>query len=53
MKTILRALTLLLIPDMWRITGGTPADLPGVAPDETLGADAEPAGATAGSNRAK
>jgi MFS family permease len=51
--TMVSSLTLLLIPDMWRITGGTPADLPGVAPDETLGAEAEPAGATAGSNRAK
>jgi Major Facilitator Superfamily len=47
--TMVSSLTLLLIPDMWRITGDTPADLPRVGLDETPGAEAEPADATAGS----
>jgi hypothetical protein len=51
--TMVSSLTLLLIPDMWRIRGESPADRPGVTPEETLGAGAESAGATAGATRAK
>lgn len=47
-----RPLVLLVIPDMWRITGETPAERPSVILDETLGAESEPAGAAAGSSRA-
>jgi MFS family permease len=50
--TMVSSLTLLFIPDMWRITTNEPADEPRVVPDETLGAEGEPAG-VAGSSRAK
>jgi hypothetical protein len=39
--TMVSSLTLLVIPDMWRVTADMAADLPQVAPDETLGADVE------------
>ena len=51
--TMVSSLTLLLIPDMWRITGEVPAERPSVAPDGTLGVESEPAGAPAGSGQTK
>ncbi len=51
--TMVSSLTLLLIPDMWRITDEMPPERPSVVPDETLGAESEPAGAAAGSGQAK
>ena len=36
--TMVCSLTLLAIPEMWRITAASQADKPGVTPDETLGA---------------
>jgi MFS family permease len=39
--TMVSSLTLLVIPDMWRIRGGE-ADEPAVVPDETSGAEVEP-----------
>jgi hypothetical protein len=36
--TMVTSLTLLAVPDMWRITGSSQADTPGVTPDETFGA---------------
>ena len=51
--TMISSLTLLAVPDMWRITGDLAPDRAAVAPDETLGVEAEPAGAAAGSDRAE
>jgi predicted MFS family arabinose efflux permease len=39
--TMVSSLTLLLIPDMWRITDASPAQRPGTAPDETTGIEVE------------
>jgi len=39
--TMVSSLTLLLIPDMWRITGGSSADHAGVVADETTGIEIE------------
>jgi MFS family permease len=36
--TMVSSLTLLAIPDMWKITADSAAERPGVTPDETLGA---------------
>jgi MFS family permease len=36
--TMVSSLSLLAIPDMWRITAASQAERPGVTPDETLGA---------------
>lgn len=41
--TMLTSLTLLSIPDMWRVTADTPAEGRRVMPDETTGAEIEPA----------
>ena len=48
--TMVSSLTLLVIPDMWRVTDASGAEQPAVVPDETSGAEIEPAGA--GSSRA-
>jgi MFS family permease len=42
--TMISSLTLLLVPDMWRITGDGAPSVPAVVPDETVGAEVEPAG---------
>jgi MFS family permease len=40
--TMASSLTLLLIPDMWRITGSSEPARPAVVPDEAAGAEIEP-----------
>jgi MFS family permease len=51
--TMISSLTLLAIPDMWRITADMTATHPGVVPDEAIGAaEVEAAGAGAGSTQA-
>jgi MFS family permease len=40
--TMVSSLTLLAIPDMWRVTAGAAATEPRVVPDETTGAEVEP-----------
>jgi MFS family permease len=51
--TMVSSLTLLVIPDMWRIGGEAPASEPHVMLDETLGAEPELAGAPLSSNPTK
>jgi MFS family permease len=41
--TMIGSVTLLVIPDMWRVTAGSPTE-PHVAPDESTGVEVEPAG---------
>jgi predicted MFS family arabinose efflux permease len=42
--TMIGSVTLLLIPDMWRVTAGAPPQEPHVVLDETVGAAVDPAG---------
>jgi hypothetical protein len=49
--TMVSSLTLLLIPDMWRVTDGRAAEAPAVVPDEATGAEVEPAGTAAAQAR--
>jgi MFS family permease len=39
--TLVSSLSLLAVPDMWRITADTPADRPHVVPDESAGVEVE------------
>jgi MFS family permease len=49
--TMVSSLTLLVVPDMWRITDPGAAEAPSVVADETLGATPEPAAAGRGQAR--